>query len=181
MIKAVIFDFVGVVLVPRKNNKPDPLIDIIDSKIGKVVDDQKFIKETIKKFGMNEEKFFEVMEKVVNKYVTFKPLWDILPTLRQKYKLAIINNGTRMTLPEFSKKFGYNKYFDLFISSAKEGIRKPDKRIYLLTAKKLGVEPAECLFMDDSIENIEGAERVGMQTIWWKDSIDGLRKFKEFI
>ncbi len=181
MIKAIVFDFVGVVLVRRPDYIPDSLIDSIDSRIGRVINDAQFKKETFKEFKLNEAKFSGILEKVINKYEKYKPLWELLPRLRQKYKLAIINNGTRITLPGFKKKFGYNKYFDLFVSSAIEGIRKPDREIYLLTAKRLGVEPSECLFMDDSNENVEGAKNTGMQAIWWKTPKEGFEEFENFV
>ncbi len=55
--------------------------------------------------------------------------------------------------------------FDAAVISAEVGMHKPQPEIYELTAEKLGVEPAECAFIDDLRENCEGAEAVGMTAV----------------
>jgi epoxide hydrolase-like predicted phosphatase len=52
--------------------------------------------------------------------------------------------------------------FDAVILSHEEGCRKPERRIYLLAAARLGVGPEECVFVDDIPVNVEGAKSVGM-------------------
>ncbi|MFC1572180.1 HAD family hydrolase [Candidatus Eisenbacteria bacterium] len=56
-------------------------------------------------------------------------------------------------------------YFDATLVSCHEGIMKPDPEIYLRAAKRLGVEPGDCLFVGDggSSEH-KGARRAGMRT-----------------
>lgn len=180
-IKAILFDFMGVLLFSRVNYKPDKIVDEIDYAIGKVTDDELFKKETTKKYNLNETEFNAVLDKIVDKYEPLEPLWNLLPKIRKKYKLAIINNGTSLTLPKFKSKYYLNNIFDLFVSSAIEGFKKPDKHIYELTMRRLGVKPEECLFMDDSLSNVDEANRLGMATIYWENSQIGFKKFKEFI
>ena len=55
--------------------------------------------------------------------------------------------------------------FDIFIESAREGLRKPDPRIYELACQRLGVAPSEVVFLDDIGENLKPARRLGMTTI----------------
>ena len=179
--KAIIFDFMGVLLFVRKNYKPDKMIDEIDREIGKVTNDNLFKEKIKQKFNLDEKEFDNVLDKIVNKYEPFKLIWDLLPELKKKYKLAILNNGTALTLSRFGKKQDLDTQFDLFISSATCGMKKPDNDIYLLTAKKLEVNPKECLFMDDSKQNIGGAKKCGMKTIWWKDQRTGLSEFENFL
>jgi putative hydrolase of the HAD superfamily/hydrolase len=52
--------------------------------------------------------------------------------------------------------------FDTIVLSHEEGCRKPEPRIYLLAANRLGLEPEVCVFVDDIPTNVEGAEAVGM-------------------
>jgi epoxide hydrolase-like predicted phosphatase len=52
--------------------------------------------------------------------------------------------------------------FDVVILSGEVGLAKPDIDIYLLTATKLGLEPDECVFVDDLAVNIHGAAEAGM-------------------
>jgi epoxide hydrolase-like predicted phosphatase len=55
--------------------------------------------------------------------------------------------------------------FDAFVESAVERIRKPDPRIYEIACERLGVEPAECVFLDDIGSNLKPARAMGMTTI----------------
>ncbi|MBV9044721.1 MAG: HAD-IA family hydrolase, partial [Alphaproteobacteria bacterium] len=57
------------------------------------------------------------------------------------------------------------KMFDVVIESAKIGIRKPNPEIYKLMCKQLGVEPNECVFLDDLGPNLKPAKAMGMITI----------------
>lgn len=52
--------------------------------------------------------------------------------------------------------------FDALVLSGKVGFGKPDPRIYHLAAARIGVEPAECVFVDDLIGNVRGAVAAGM-------------------
>jgi epoxide hydrolase-like predicted phosphatase len=55
--------------------------------------------------------------------------------------------------------------FDVTVISAEVRMHKPQPEIYRLAAERLGVDPAECIFVDDLKENCEGAEAVGMTAI----------------
>lgn len=55
--------------------------------------------------------------------------------------------------------------FDVIVESAIEGLRKPDPRIYELTCARLGVAPAEAIFLDDLGVNLKSARALGMTTI----------------
>lgn len=57
------------------------------------------------------------------------------------------------------------EHFDLFVESAAEGMRKPDPAIFALTCERLGIEPAEAIFLDDIGTNLKAARRFGMTTI----------------
>jgi FMN phosphatase YigB (HAD superfamily) len=59
----------------------------------------------------------------------------------------------------------FPKLYDEVVISGEVGARKPEPRIYLLTAERLGVRPEECVFVDDLLQNVEGAEAVGMEGI----------------
>ncbi|MFD1151590.1 HAD-IA family hydrolase [Saccharothrix hoggarensis] len=52
--------------------------------------------------------------------------------------------------------------FDVVITSGDVGIAKPDRRIYLLTAERLGLAPRDCVFVDDLAVNVRGAAAAGM-------------------
>lgn len=60
---------------------------------------------------------------------------------------------------------GLKPLFDVFVESAVEGLRKPDPRIYQRTCERLGVVPAEAVFLDDIGLNLRSARALGMATI----------------
>ena len=69
--------------------------------------------------------------------------------------------------------------FDTSVISGEVRMHKPEPEIYLLTAKRLGVEPEACLFVDDLQENCEGAEAVGMTALRHRDAAETIAKLAE--
>ncbi len=57
---------------------------------------------------------------------------------------------------------GWDEMFDVVVISGEVGMRKPEPGIYLHTASLLGLEPAECVFVDDLAHNIAASVEVGM-------------------
>jgi putative hydrolase of the HAD superfamily len=55
--------------------------------------------------------------------------------------------------------------FDHVIESAKIGLRKPDPRIYRMMTEALGVDPVNCVYLDDLGVNLKPARDIGMTTI----------------
>lgn len=56
-------------------------------------------------------------------------------------------------------------YFDAIIESSKAGVRKPDRKIYLMMCELLGVEPQACVYLDDLGINCKPAAQLGMKAI----------------
>ncbi len=86
--------------------------------------------------------------------------------LRQAgYISGLLSNFSDGARSLWSEVFPFTEYFDGIIISAEVGVMKPDSKIYYLALESVGVKPEEALFIDDFIENIEGAKQVGLQTI----------------
>lgn len=51
---------------------------------------------------------------------------------------------------------------DTTVISGKVGVRKPSRAIYELACTRLGVEPSDCVMIDDLEHNLRGAERMGI-------------------
>lgn len=66
--------------------------------------------------------------------------------------------------------------FHVFIESSVVGMRKPDPKIYQLTCRELGVEPAQTAFLDDIGRNLKAARALGMTTIKVEDPDVALRE-----
>ena len=55
--------------------------------------------------------------------------------------------------------------FDLVVQSSVVGCRKPETRFYEIACEMLGVQPTECVFLDDLGVNLKPAAAMGMRTI----------------
>jgi epoxide hydrolase-like predicted phosphatase len=76
---------------------------------------------------------------------------------------ALTNNW--LSADQRSKMELLRPEFDVFVESAREGLRKPEPRIYELVCQRLGIEPAEAVFLDDIGSNLKPARQLGMVTI----------------
>jgi len=59
--------------------------------------------------------------------------------------------------------------FDTVVISAEVGMRKPEPEIFVHAAATLGLEPAECVFIDDVAANIAAAVACGMTGVHHTD------------
>jgi putative hydrolase of the HAD superfamily len=64
-----------------------------------------------------------------------------------------------------SRHSGVLDLFDCIIESSKVGVRKPDKRFYLMALEQLGIEAREAVFLDDLGINLKPARELGITTI----------------
>lgn len=81
-------------------------------------------------------------------------------------KLAILSNELDLFYgAEFREKLPFLKDFDVIVDATYTGILKPDPRAYALCLKGLDLPAPACVFVDDQVRNIAGAEAAGMQTV----------------
>jgi putative hydrolase of the HAD superfamily len=71
--------------------------------------------------------------------------------------------------------------FDAAVISGEVGMHKPQPEIYLLACERLGVEPADAVFVDDLRENCAGAEAVGMTAILHRDSAETVAELERLL
>jgi putative hydrolase of the HAD superfamily len=67
-------------------------------------------------------------------------------------------------------KFQYPNLFDSKLYSFEIEACKPDKKVFLEILKRLNEKPEHCIFVDDSQINIDGAKKLGINTILFKNS-----------
>jgi HAD superfamily hydrolase (TIGR01509 family) len=91
---------------------------------------------------------------------------DVLPTLR-----ALKQRGVRMAvvsdawaeLPELHNALGLDGFFEAYAISELVGCHKPDPRMYRYASDALGLEPGECLFLDDAPDLVQAAIDLGYE------------------
>ena len=102
--------------------------------------------------------------------------------LRGKVKLGAITNNIARDVDEGAARSGplaLEELFDVVIESSKVGVRKPDPRIYEMACERLGVEPAEAVFLDDFGVNLKAARALGMTTIKVDETDRALRELEQ--
>ena len=73
-------------------------------------------------------------------------------------RTGLLSNSWGLDYP----RHDWDELFDAVVISGEVGMRKPEHAIYRLAADRLGVEPAECVFVDDLGPNVRAAVEVGM-------------------
>jgi putative hydrolase of the HAD superfamily len=98
---------------------------------------------------------------------------EVLKRCRQDWQCTCLTNNMNMgtaagmwgTTERAAAVAEVMTLFDLVIESSKEGMRKPDPRIYALACERMGVRPAEVVYLDDLGINLKPAAAMGMRTI----------------
>ena len=98
---------------------------------------------------------------------------DLMRELRDRgFRMAILTNNVREWEELWRSKLPLDEIFELIVDSAWVGMRKPDPAIYRLTVERLdaGLEPTECLFVDDNELNVEAASELGMVAVQFRSN-----------
>lgn len=110
---------------------------------------------------------------------------DVLTSLRnQGFRLGILTNGNEEQQLEKLRAIGLHESVDVVCVSEAIGVQKPDPRAFKTLAQRLGVAPAECLFVGDNPQqDIAGAIAAGMSAKLverYRESADGLASVLDF-
>ena len=96
---------------------------------------------------------------------------EFLQMLSQKYRLFLLSNTDSIHIEQFQHKAGISFYRDFYqcfekvYFSYELGMRKPESAIFEFIIKEHNLMPKNTLFVDDNLENIESAEKLGLQ-VW---------------
>jgi HAD superfamily hydrolase (TIGR01509 family) len=101
---------------------------------------------------------------------------DVMPTLEtlrsRGVRMAVVSDAWP-NLPQLHADLGIGDFFEAYAISAVLGCRKPDPRMYRHASDALGLEPAECLFVDDDPELVAAALELGYQGRWMRRAGSG--------
>lgn len=97
---------------------------------------------------------------------------ELLKDLRKTYRLFLLSNTNAIHMERFNKTVqevsgepNLESLFEKTYYSHLVGMRKPDAAVFEHILKENNLVAGETLFIDDSIQHIEGAKRVGLQTL----------------
>ncbi len=126
----------------------------------------------VQKLGItqNQEELGHAINREWWNYAETKPYPDVLPTLRElkkrKLKLALVTNGLESDINAVLSKINLTEFFDVKVGTDTFKAMKPDKTVFLQTLRLLNAEPAEALFIGDSLEiDYNGAKAAGFKAI----------------
>ena len=116
---------------------------------------------------LKEEKTSVLIRLVSERKLDSTPgIKDWLKTIQQnKIPCAVSSSSSLEVVVKMIENLEFSKYFDAVISGANLKSSKPDPTIFIRTALTLGVEPRECLVIEDSPHGVEAAKRAGMRCI----------------
>jgi putative hydrolase of the HAD superfamily len=103
---------------------------------------------------------------------------ELLKQIRSNYRLFLLSNTNSIHFDHyialFFEEFGYDftSLFEETFWSFKIGKRKPDPDPYLHILDKHRLNPAETLFIDDTIQNIEAASSLGIKAFHLNNGMD---------
>ena len=89
---------------------------------------------------------------------------------RAGLSLYLLSNFSTEKFPLMQQRFDFLKLFDDIIISGEYKIVKPNPAIYQITLNRINRKASECLFIDDSLPNIETARKLGFHTIHFQSS-----------
>lgn len=108
----------------------------------------------------------ETMEDYLKNYLSldemFHPFAKKYSTV---YDFCLLSNDVLEWSEFLTDYHQINPYFKSKIISGEVHMRKPDKEMFTYTMKRLGCNPEQCIFVDNSVSNLLVAEELGIQTI----------------
>ncbi len=95
------------------------------------------------------------------------------------YSTGIITNTIQSFL-DYNRTRGLLDDFEPVVASCEVGMIKPEEEIYLLAARRAGVDPRDCIFVDDKIKFLEVASKLGFTTVHYFDGINLESELRRF-
>lgn len=83
----------------------------------------------------------------------------------QGYRVFLLSNYSKHMYELQEKTFGFVPLADGAVISYQYCRRKPDPEIYRILLDKYGLDPGECVFLDDTLANIQAASQMGFVTV----------------
>ncbi len=130
---------------------------MIFAEYGKEVDLNKFV----------ENKWARILEFAKGRIVAIEGAVDLIEKLKKNNFLLAVASSS---IPEFIdlvlSELKVKDKFDVLTSGKEVKLGKPSPDIFLLTARKLGVSPQECLVIEDAEHGVVAAKKAGMKCVW---------------
>ena len=142
--------------------------------------------------AISSEEFFQRVTESLNCDITFdefttiwnslliprKPMFRLARRLKQQVGLLILSNTNEINATFIDPAI--KGLSDVVVYSHRVGCLKPERQIYEKALELSGTVPERTLFVDDRVENIDGARALGINTHHFRDKKTLLRTFREY-
>ena len=177
MIKAIFFDFFGVIsseVAPfwfaERYEREDALRlkeeYMMPADRGDVFEEETFNRLALLSGEPAEDIYADFYRRAVVNDDTVK----LIERLKKKYKILLLSNAMSDWLKTLLEKNSLMRLFDYTVISADEKTAKPERRIFEIALLRAGVSADEVIFIDDNKRNIDGALRAGIEGIIFTDA-----------
>lgn len=184
MIRAVLFDFDGVI-VRSEDVHRQTFVDLVAVDIPQDrwfrefagTGSRKIFKKLLEEKGEGGDldRLVEQRRGIFDGYVEsgripeMPGLSSFLDELDKKgIKKAIVSGGHRGYIEKLISMLGISDRFQYIVSADDIPYRKPDPKPFLIAAEHLGIEPSECLVIEDSYSGCQAARAAGMRLVWMR-------------
>ncbi|MFD8983815.1 HAD family hydrolase [Streptomyces sp. NPDC059564] len=96
---------------------------------------------------------------------------SLLTRVREVATVALVSNATTRLESDLARQ-GLDDLADTVVNTSRIGVAKPDLRVYLIAAERVGAPVHRCLFIDDTIANVIAAREVGMTALHYRQIED---------
>lgn len=101
-----------------------------------------------------------------------------LKALKSQYRIFLLSNSNQIHyecfMSRFEKEFGFslNDLFEKLWFSHQLGMVKPNQEIFRFVLSDAGLNPAETLFIDDTLVHVEAARKLGINAVHLQPGVD---------
>lgn len=118
----------------------------------------------------------ELFLRNIDKIQLIDGFYDFMTMLYKKgYKLGLASSNNRKSVESIVEKFELDKYIEVTMSGEDVSKGKPDPEIFLTTAKKLSINPEDCIVVEDAENGVVAAKAAGMKCIALQGNNIGLQ------
>jgi putative hydrolase of the HAD superfamily len=113
-----------------------------------------------------------------------EPMIELMRELRGRgLRMALLTNNVREWEPLWRAKLPVDEIFEVVVDSAFVGMRKPEREIYELTLERLGggIEPPDCVFVDDVDVNCDAATALGMHAVHYVSADQAIPEIRALV
>ena len=194
MIKAILFDFDGVLTVDKTGS--ESILNYIAEKTNIPLDT---LKTEYYKYNsdllygrLTHRDIWESLCKSIGYSIEYSILIDsfrntpidnemisFAKELKKSYKIGMITDNKCDRIHEVLSHHDLKDLFDTVSISAEYGSGKEERPIFDITTEKLAVTPEQCIFIDNSPKNLIVPEQIGMRTILFDDENRNVECFRK--